>query len=437
MRPLRELAHVRGAQADLPGQRDVGIELRDRHADLGRGRVQLQLRAPHVGTPARQCGRQPDRHRRRQPRQRGRRLEQLVERAGRAAHQIGQAVAQHRELLVVLRKLRADLRQARVGAAHVELAGQPVRGAIAREVEKVLLRLRQFQRQRAQCLRAAILQVGLRDLGLQREQRVVAAGHRRAGFRAGRLHRAPHAPEQVELPGRVEAGLPEIGRRGQRIDRLVRALADRRAATGHRARQRRTRRAQAVDLVVHALVLQDALDAELLALVAGGGAHVRQSLRGGLVQLLACLGDTHHGGLHVEIVARGAIHQLVEQRIVEGAPPARIGIGIHHRAGGDAGRRGGGGRGRARRLQVVPLRRRVRLRRLEVRADRAGRQRETGNYGNRGSHGNRHRWEPRPDKTSCHRQCPPPPPAAFAGVNRKVSGMQAAQNTARIANTSI
>lgn len=48
--------------------------------------------------------------------------QRVVERARRVAEQVGQAVAQQRDLLVELRQLRAQLREPRVGALHVELA---------------------------------------------------------------------------------------------------------------------------------------------------------------------------------------------------------------------------------------------------------------------------------------------------------------------------
>ncbi|KVE71155.1 hypothetical protein WI97_02835 [Burkholderia vietnamiensis] len=200
VRPVRELAHVRGAQPDLTGQRDIRIELRDRHADVGRRRMQVGFRAADVGPPARERRRQADRHDGRHLRQCMRRGEPVVERARRAAHQIGERIAQQHDLLIELRQLRADLRKPCVGTAHVEVAREAVRRLLSREVEQIALRALQLVGQLALAFGAAQLQIGLRDFGLERQQRVVAARDRGARLRVGRLDRTAHTPEQVELP---------------------------------------------------------------------------------------------------------------------------------------------------------------------------------------------------------------------------------------------
>src|SRR6202000_1603164 len=87
-------------------------------------------------------------------------------------------------------------------------------------------------------------------------------------------------------------------------------------------------RTQLVGFLEDAFRLQQALDAELLTLVARVRAQLRQALRARGDRLFARRGDSQHRALQVEVAGNRAVDQGVERRIVELTPPARIGISL-------------------------------------------------------------------------------------------------------------
>ena len=72
--------------------------------------------------------------------------------------------------------------------------------AVAGQVERLPIEFDLLEGNAPHGLRAAQLRVGLRDLGLERDECVVAVFDRRLGLRASRFGRAAHAAEQVQLP---------------------------------------------------------------------------------------------------------------------------------------------------------------------------------------------------------------------------------------------
>ncbi len=335
---MGQAARVRGARADLAGQRDIRIELRHRYADIGGRGVQTRLGAANVGAPARERRRQTHRHSRRHGRHLGRRGQFRLKRTRRFTKQIRQTVQRLCDLLIVLRQLRLRLCELRRGALHVQLAGESHFGLALRQPDNLALLIDKALRNLPQRLRAAQLHIGLRDLGFERHQRIVAAFQRRFGLRMGRFNRAAHAAEQIQFPRGIEANLPEIDRRGQLVEDVVGAVFHRSARAGSNSVDRRIWRAQLIDLVINACRFEKALGAQLFALVTAARAHIRQALRRGALLLGAGLDDAQHRFLQIEIAAGGALDQAIKRRVREAAPPARIGIRVHgrHRGNRDA-----------------------------------------------------------------------------------------------------
>ena len=104
--PVVEIADVGIAHPELAGKRQAGKELRHRHADVRRLRVQRRLRLTNIGTAARQRGGNADRHDLRQGGHRFGRKELVIQRAGRFAQQHRQPVHRLARLRLILGQLR-------------------------------------------------------------------------------------------------------------------------------------------------------------------------------------------------------------------------------------------------------------------------------------------------------------------------------------------
>ena len=157
-------------------------------------------------------------------------------------------------------------------------------------------------------LLAAQLEVGARHLGADRDLRVAQRGRGALHLRALRLDVAAHAAEQVELPGRVEAGVVEA-----------------RAERGARG-------------AVH---LREAL----LGVAAGGGDR-RREVKLRLAPQRPCLDQVTERDAQVVVGEQRIVDQLVERRIAELRPELRLRLvrAVGGIAGpGERGRHGRGG----------------------------------------------------------------------------------------------
>jgi hypothetical protein len=148
----------------------------------------------------RQCRRHADRHARRYRWHRGRRGQFIRERARRLTEQIGEAIERLLDLLIVLGQLRLGLRVLRCRTFYIELTRESHLRLTLRQRDDIALLIDEALGNLPQCLGAPQLHIGLRDLGLERHQCVVAAFHRLFGLRMRGLDRTAYPAEQIQLP---------------------------------------------------------------------------------------------------------------------------------------------------------------------------------------------------------------------------------------------
>ena len=98
----------------------------------------------------------------------------------------------------------------RLGVGHVQPAHEPGVEPLLRELGRVLLRLQVAAGDGSALLEGAQVDVVHGHLGGQRDQHVLARLDRRLHVRIGGLDAAAGAAEDVQLPRRVEAGLPHV-----------------------------------------------------------------------------------------------------------------------------------------------------------------------------------------------------------------------------------
>ncbi len=171
--PIGEIGRIQRAHADVPGQRNIRIELGDGHADAGRCGVQARLRLTNVRAPFARARTEPPRPRLRDLRQ-GLGLAQLIVHSPRRfAGEHAEGVHRLLDLAIVSRQLPARVIELRPCLIHVELGGQPVLLAPPRQFEIVLRRFDVLLLARLQGLRSAQLHVGLDDLALQQDQCII------------------------------------------------------------------------------------------------------------------------------------------------------------------------------------------------------------------------------------------------------------------------
>jgi hypothetical protein len=245
------------------------------------------LGAADVGTTAQQLRGQPDRDRGigLGNRRRGREL---------GADLFERGVEQHAEpmdgealLGLERRNLGGGGGNLRLGAHDVELTRQPGGEATPRQFERRLPRGHVVRGDLALLHRSTVGDVLIRDLAEQAHEHIAKVLDRSAEVGVRGFDAAADAPEEVELPARVEPGLVEV------LDVAVEAAV------------RRTRRVGAV--------------AE--PAVAAVGVHGRQEIGRGHRAQRSSGADARLVFLEAEISLERALDEPVEQRIVERHPP--------------------------------------------------------------------------------------------------------------------
>jgi len=168
--------------------------------------VQPRLGLPDIGPPAREVGRQADRYDRRWLLlRRQRRFQLALERARLQGHQLAEFVDVLADLAIEAGKLGLGAGGLRGRTDHVDVAAQTRSPAQAGEIQQVTHGGDGLLNDPTLGLGAAQVKIGAADLAQGGHQNRAAVLDRGLSVGLGGFHRAPHAAEQVDLPGGVEA----------------------------------------------------------------------------------------------------------------------------------------------------------------------------------------------------------------------------------------
>ena len=209
--PLEEVGEVLGRDAHRADQREARQQVGLGDADLRALRGERALGDADVGAAAQEIGGDAERDARRRVRDHGAaRADQVVEVARRDAEQDRERVLGLPDAGLEVGDERARVFEQRGGLRRVEpghLAGLEL---LVGDREAALLDRDVGVRDVEPLLERAELDVVRRHLGEQRHQHVVVRGDRGEQLGVGRLDAAAEPAPEVDLPGRVEAGLPVV-----------------------------------------------------------------------------------------------------------------------------------------------------------------------------------------------------------------------------------
>ena len=183
-------------------------------------RTSARLRSKPAGSPiSRTCGRGGSSASRR---------ERLHERSGRFAEQHGKAMRAAVDVALERRNARERRFELRSRTRDVEVGAAAAGEQRLRELERLPLVLGVSLRDGQSVAGAFELEVGSRELRRDDHERIAQRLRRRVGVRGRRLHGAPNATEEIELPRGIERHVvhPLVAvRRGPRPPRFAPARA--------------------------------------------------------------------------------------------------------------------------------------------------------------------------------------------------------------------
>jgi len=333
-----QAAQLQGLEAGITGQGNTRVEIPGGHPHLGRGRVKRRFGTPHVRAALGQLAGQADRYLRRADRH-GRHVgtrQARLEALRRLRQQQAEGVDQLR--LTLLQRWQAGIDGGYLGdtpsgrLGDLQLGGNTF--GQARLVERMAApgNLQAVAGDAQRVLRSAQLDIVARGVSQYREQHVALRLLCHLHVGVGGLHFAAQAAPQIQLPGRVQAALPEaVGRTAGVAGRIVEPLL-----------------------------------AVACAVVARRGIQFRPLLRRHHTARGAALFQSRESAAHIQVLGSGALDQRAQLRVAETVPPLRVNGQAHRRAAHVGGRR------------QLPVVIQARLRPNEVRPDGAGAQAQAG-----------------------------------------------------------
>jgi diguanylate cyclase (GGDEF)-like protein len=307
---VEEILDLQRLQPHAAGEIERRIEIRLRHADIGRRGMKLRLHLTDVRPSPCQFGRQPDRNtwRHWRHRLRGRKL------GSQRVRRLAQQQTQRVDCLCFLLLKARDLRQRRMQLGgcvrYVEICGHPAGGTLLRQAKTLPGGANILAGNAELGLRATKLDVVARDLGQTGQQHGALCFLGGLGRRGGRFDRTPDGAPQINLIRRIEPPLVEI-------ERLQAAALypTRRVALGAVCTRSPGRAGNECEQAV----------------VAGQFAHVgcisvqrREQGRPSNAELRARLGQSDARRLDVQIFRRHTLFQPGQLRIAKQSPPIHI-----------------------------------------------------------------------------------------------------------------